>query len=302
VSATAPAGLALGPLLFHWPAAKRRDFYLRIADEAPVDTVYLGEVVCSKRESTFEPHFDAVVERLRAAGKEVVLSTLALVTTRREVERIGELAARGLALEANDVAALQVLADRPHVIGPYINVFNEGARDFLIARGAMRVVLPVEIPGTSIAAVAGGGAQTEVQVFGRQPLSVAMRCYHARAHDRSKDHCQLVCALDPDGMTAKTVDAVEILAINGTQTLTYGHVVLLAEIDALRRAGVSHFRLSPQDVDMVEVARLYRDVLDERRPVADATDALRSLTGAVPFVNGFFHGREGLAWAAAARR
>jgi len=33
--------LTLGPIPFHWSAEARRDFYARIADEAPVDTVYL---------------------------------------------------------------------------------------------------------------------------------------------------------------------------------------------------------------------------------------------------------------------
>jgi hypothetical protein len=58
-----------------------------------------------------------------------------------------------------------------------------------------------------------------VQAFGRQPLSVAMRCYHARAHNRSKDHCQLVCGLDSNGLTADTIDGAEILTINGIQFL-----------------------------------------------------------------------------------
>jgi collagenase-like PrtC family protease len=302
MNALAPARLTLGPLLYHWPARRRRDFYLRIADEAPVDTVYLGEVVCSKREPEFAPLRDEVIARLRAAGKEVVLSTLALVTTPAEVAAIAALAGGELLVEANDVAGVQLLAGRPHVVGPYINVFNEGARDFLAGHGAVRIVLPVEMPAKSIGIVAGGGGgggvEFEVQVFGRQPLSVAMRCYHARAHERSKDHCQLVCGLDSDGMTARTIDGTDILTINGTQTLTHGHAVLLAELDELRSAGVRHFRLSPQDLDMVRVAGLYREVLERCREPGEALAALRALTGDVPFVNGFLHGREGLAWTA----
>jgi collagenase-like PrtC family protease len=298
MSARAPAQLTLGPLLYHWPAHKRRDFYLRIADEAPVDIVYLGEVVCSKREPDFAPFQQEVIDRLRAAGKQVVVSTLALVTTRCEVEAISELVASGAMIEANDVACEQMLGGAPHVVGPYINVFNEGARDFLIGRGAVRIVLPVEIPARSIRIVAGGELRTdfEVQVFGRQPLSVAMRCYHARAHNRTKDHCQLVCGLDSDGLTANTIDGAEILTINGTQTLTHGHVVLLAELDMLRECGVRHFRLSPQDLDMVRVAGLYREVLEGRRDAPDAVQALRPITGDTPFVNGFMHGRKGLEW------
>ncbi|MCC7464151.1 MAG: U32 family peptidase [Gammaproteobacteria bacterium] len=298
MNARPPARLTLGPLLFHWPARKRRDFYLRIADEAPVDTVYLGEVVCSKRESEFAAAHAGVIERLRAAGKEVVLSTLALVTTPAEVAAIRALTDEQLLVEANDVATVQLLGGRPFVVGPYINVFNEGARDFLLGRGAVRIVLPVEMPAKSIAVVAGADtrAEYEVQVFGRQPLSVAMRCYHARAHQRTKDHCQLVCGLDPDGLTARTIDGSDILTVNGTQTLTHGHAVLLAELAALRASGVRHFRLSPQDLDMVRVATLYRDVLDARCAAPEALALLRTLTGTVPYINGFLQGRAGLAW------
>lgn len=297
---TAAAGgrLTLGPLLFHWPAHRRRDFYFQIADEAPVDVVYVGEVVCSKRESTFAPNFEEVIDRLRKAGKEVVVSTLALVTSPREIEHLAELAAGGLLVESNDVACLRILAGRPHVVGPYVNVFNEGSRDFLVRHGATRIVLPIEIPATSIRTVAGTGGPTEfeLQVFGRQPLSVAMRCYHARAHNRTKDHCQLVCGLDADGLTAATVDGIDILTVNGTQTLTHGHCVLLHELSTLSDFGVSHFRLSPHDVDMVRVARLYRDVLDGHCEEQSAVDALRNLVEPTPLINGFLHGREGMAW------
>ena len=116
MSARPPARLTLGPLLFHWPARKRRDFYLRIADEAPVDTVYLGEVVCSKRDSEFAGVRDEVIERLRAAGKEVVLSTLALVTTPAEVEAIRAVAGGELLVEANDVAV--TTQTPPHRVCP----------------------------------------------------------------------------------------------------------------------------------------------------------------------------------------
>ncbi len=298
MSTRASAQLTLGPLLFHWPATKRRDFYLRIADEAPVDIVYLGEVVCSKREASFEPFLDEVAERLKSAGKTVVLSTLALVTSKREVAAIRERVARGWLLEANDVACVQILGRAAHVVGPYINVVNEAARDFLRSRGAIRIALPVELPAASICTIAAtsGATSIEVHTFGRQPLSVAMRCYHARSHNLTKDHCQLVCSLDADGLTAATVDGMDILTINGTQTLSHGYGVLLAELASLRDAGVTHFRLSPHDIDMVRVAEIYRDVLDGRQYASDALQALRHVAGNAPFINGFMHGREGMAW------
>lgn len=287
--------LTLGPLLFHWTAERRRDFYFRIADEADVDCVYVGEVVCSKREPFFEPYVDQVVERLERAGKQVVRSTLAMMTLDREVAAARALGESGALLEANDVASLRVLSGRPHVVGPYINVFNEGARDFLIADGAVRIVLPVEVTAKSVRVLAGRPIETELLVFGRQPLSVAMRCYHARSHGLTKDACQFVCGLDADGLAADTLDGNALLTVNGTQTLSNGYLVLLRELAALRTMGVTHFRLSPQDIDMVAVARIFRSVLTEQQPADRAETALRDLTRDTVWQNGFLHGREGLA-------
>ncbi len=293
---TARGKLTLGPLLFHWTAQKRRDFYFRIADEADLDCVYLGEVVCSKRDPFFEPHIEAVVERLTAAGKQVVRSTLAMMTLDREVAAARALAQTGVLVEANDVACLSEVAGRPHVVGPYINVFNEGACDVLIDGGAVRIVLPVEMTKSAVRVLAGRAGETEMLVFGRQPLAVAMRCYHARSHGLTKDGCQFVCGLDPDGLPADTIDGQALLTVNGTQTLSNGYLVLLDELGELRAMGVTHFRLSPQDMDMVAVARIHRAVLDGQRGTAEAMTQLRQLTGSIPWQNGFLHGREGLAW------
>ena len=295
---TLDSRLTLGPLFFHWPAEKRRDFYFRIADEAPVDCVYLGEVVCSKREVFFEDFFPLVADRLRRAGKEVILSTLAMVTSDREMSAVRSSVEDGFMIEANDVACLGALQGRPHVIGPFINVFNESTRDFLIRNKAKRIVLPVEISAAAIGIVAGetSAVETEVMVFGRQPLSVAMRCYHARSHGLNKDSCQFVCSFDADGLPADTIDGQPIMTVNGTQTMSHGYVVHFHELAQLQKLGVSHFRLSPQDVDMVQVAKLYRDVLDKKCTPEAAIARLKTLTASVPFINGFMLAREGLAW------
>ena len=330
------SALTLGPLLFHWAAEKRRDFYFRIADEADVDVVYLGEVACSKREPFFEPYQEAVIKRLQKAGKQVVLSTLAMVTTPREMKSIKEKAKSGFLIEANDVAAVQVLAKTPFVVGPFINVLNEGARDYLVRLGAKRIVFASELSGEAIGKLvtsncvipAKAGIQrrasasrmthishghatldprlhgddttvpleTEVQVFGRQPLSVSMRCYAARAYGRNKDSCQFSCSLDPDGLSTGTIDGQPILTVFGTGTMSHGYVVLLRELKKMQKQGVSHFRLSPQNVDMMRVAALFRAVLDGKEDPDSTQSLLRKITGSVPFINGFFYAREGLAW------
>jgi O2-independent ubiquinone biosynthesis protein UbiV len=293
---SAKAQLTLGPLLYHWDAEKRRDFYFKIADEAPVDCVYLGEVICSKREPYFEEYFYPVADRLRSAGKQVVISTNALVTSSREMADIRKHASEDAVVEANDVACLQSLHGKPHVIGPFVNVFNEGAREFVLRNGAFRIVLPVEAPATSIKVLANTPAEIEVMVFGRQTLSVAMRCYHARSHGLTKDSCQFVCGLDPNGLSATTVTGEDLLTISGTSTQSHGYVVLLDELEALRKMGVTHFRVSPQHMDMVAVTSIYRDVLDGKRTPKEAEAHLLQLSDDIPFVNGFYYAREGLTW------
>ncbi|MBI4969919.1 MAG: U32 family peptidase [Rhodospirillales bacterium] len=296
------AALSLGPLLFHWTAETRRDFYFRIADEADVATVHLGEVVCSKRAPFFDPHLPEVAERLSRSGKEVVFSTLALVTGEREMAMVRGLAEMGHMVEANDVAAIQVLAGRPHAIGPFINLFNEDTLRTFARLGAVRAATHPELPADTIAklAKARGALEIEVTVFGRLALSVSARCYHARAHGLAKDSCQYVCGNDADGKPVETLDHQPILAVNGTQTMSHGYVNLLGELAALRAMGVTRFRLSPQALDMVAVAALYREALDGRIGADDAQAKLRSLAGPVPFIDGYYQGREGLAWSEAA--
>jgi collagenase-like PrtC family protease len=291
-------GLTLGPLLFHWPAKKRRDFYARIADEAPVDCVHLGEVVCSKRAPFSEAELPSIAERLRAAGKQVVLSTLAMVTSERELEAVRANCEAGFLVEANDVSCLRALAGRPHVVGPLINMFNEGSFAWLVRQGAIRVAPPPEVSAAGLGALAAqaGAVDIEATVFGRHTLSVSARCYHARSRGLHKDNCQYVCEEDPDGLAVQTLDGQDIVAINGIATMSHGYAVLLRELPDLIGRGVRRFRLSPQEVDMVAVARAYRDTLDQRLDAEEAMHRLAALTGTVPPINGYMHGREGLAW------
>ena len=202
-------------------------------------------------------------------------------------------AAPDLTIEANDISGAALLAGRPHVVGPFVNVYNEGTLDYLARNGAERVVLPCELPASALPALVAGPAELEVQVFGRLPLALSARCYHARAHDLHKDGCRYVCEQDPDGMDLETLDGDGFLAVNGTQTLSYGVCSLLGELDALRDLGIGWFRLWPHSVDMVAVAEAFRAVLDGRDDVAAAGARLSELVAFAPFSNGFYHGQEG---------
>jgi O2-independent ubiquinone biosynthesis protein UbiV len=290
--------LTLGPLLFNWPADTWRDFYFRIADESCYDCVYLGEVVCSKRMPFVAAETVAVIERLERAGKQVVQSSLALVLGTREAQAVQSFARRAACIEVNDIAALAEIRGRAHVIGPFVNVYNEAALDVLAGDGATRICLTPELPRESIALLAGAaraaGVELEVFVYGRLPLALSARCYHARAYGLDKEHCQFVCARDPDGLPVSTLDDEAFLAVNGTQTLSYSCVNLLHEVPLLVSMGVSHFRVSPHSRNMVEIASWYRRVLDGVVAPSEAGYAIAELSFDAPFANGFFHGVEGV--------
>ncbi|MFD0391594.1 U32 family peptidase [Tistrella bauzanensis] len=242
--------------------------------------VHLGEVVCAKRMPFIDPHLPAIIDRLRRAGKQVVISTLALVQGARETALVRDLTASDdWLIEANDMSAIHGLSGRPHVVGPHVNVYNPASLACLAALGAVRVCLPAELPMAGIAALAAarGAVAIEVQVFGRAPLAISARCYHARAHGLHKDGCRYVCGQDPDGMPVDTVDGQPFLAVNGLQTLSHGCLELSGWIDDLRTAGVTGFRLSPHSVDMVAVAGIYRAVIDGRMAGSDAAASIRPL-------------------------
>jgi collagenase-like PrtC family protease len=109
--------LTLGPNLFNWAPERWRDFYFRIADEAPVSVVYLGETICSKRAPLYSDYYEAVSERLRAAGKAVVHSTLGETASRVDRRLVSEVCGKTPDLvEANDASAAFHLRGRPHCI------------------------------------------------------------------------------------------------------------------------------------------------------------------------------------------
>jgi collagenase-like PrtC family protease len=290
--------LTIAPILFHWSAEQKLDFYARIADEAPVDVVYLGEVICSKRTPFFEKHYDEVAERLTRAGKTVVFSTLAEVMLKRERNMIaGFCNLEDYELEINDSSALWHLDDKPYRVGSLMNVYNEDTMAYLVAKGATHFSLPAELPRDSVAILAARakelGVTTEVQVFGRVSLALSARCYHARAHGRIKDNCQFVCEEDMDGMPLNTLDKEEFLTVNGIQTLSHSYLNLLDDLDDMKEMGITHFRLVPHTQDMVAVANIFRDALDNTVSTQEASINLAALDIPAPFSNGFWYGQPG---------
>ncbi|MCW9043009.1 MAG: U32 family peptidase [Pseudopelagicola sp.] len=296
--------LTVAPNPFFWNLETTKDFY-RALSKTPVSRVVVGELVCSKRLPFIQDAFPEAVETLVEAGKSVALTTLALITLKRERKQTADLFDAGMIVEISDLSALRHLPQgQPFWVGPLVNVYNEGTLRWLAAQGAERVCLPPELPIESVRRLAQVGAECGVAIevwgHGRAPLAISARCYHARLHDRIKDNCQFVCGDDPDGRDVDTLDAQKFLVANGVQTLSHATTSMVRHCDLLREAGVSALRLSPQSQHFVEICEGYAAVLEG---VRDAEDFARDLVQLVPdgqLADGFLTGICGADWSGAA--
>jgi O2-independent ubiquinone biosynthesis protein UbiV len=265
--------LSVGPILYLWPRKQALDFYAALC-EAPVDIVYLGEVVCSKRRLLQRSDWIEVVRALRNSGKEVVFSTLALIEAESELAALSRIVRESDGLvEANDFAAVEALEGRAFVAGPHLNVYNPAALAVLARRGARRWAAPVEAPLQNIASLAASrptGLEVEMFAYGRLPLAFSARCFTARAQQRSKDDCEFVCGAHPDGVTLYTREDRPFLCLNGVQTQSAAVQNLLSAVPSLRAAGVDIVRLSPQSRGFFEVVRAFRDAVNGLEATAPA--------------------------------
>lgn len=291
-----PISLSLGPLLFNWPADRIRDFYRRIADEAPINDVYLGEVVCGKRQPLLQGALADAAERLESAGLRIIWSTYALPATPRERRLTAELAQGNGLLEANDMSAILDRSPAPFVAGPLLNIYSGPAAAELVGRGCVRICPNIELSLAAISSISRDcpGVEIELFGFGRAPLAISGRCAQARFAGLHKDSCRYVCDQHPDGMTVSTFEEAPFLAVNGVQTLSHGVQTIDVPVTALRAAGVTNVRLSPHAMDMVAVSRAFRDYLDGAISHDELQHRLRVAGPPGPLVSGYLHGAPGM--------
>jgi len=259
--------LTLGPLQYFWPREQVFAFY-RAAAAWPVDVFYLGETVCSKRRELRTRDWMMLAEELAASGREIVLSTLALLEAESELSSLMRLVRDGrFRIEANDMSAVQLLRERglPFIGGPTLNVYNHETLRLLREDGLQRLVLGVEHGRPLIEEFRASGAplpELEITAWGRLPLAFSARCFTARALDLAKDECGFRCLDYPDGLPLATRDGTPFLTINGIQVQTAGRCDLGPELEELRRAGIDLLRLYPQAEGMSDVVARFRDAVD----------------------------------------
>ena len=291
--------LTLGPLLYYWSREDTLAFYAEAATW-PVDGVYLGETVCSRRHLLRLADWLEVAAALRDAGKEVVLSTQTLIESESDLKALRKITANGeFKVEANEFGAVRLCAEAgvPFVAGPALNVYNPDTLALLHEAGALRWVPPVEMPQAMLKAMTvPKGMETELFAYGRLPLAFSARCFTARHYGLQKDDCQFRCIEHPDGLDLKTREDEVFLTMNGIQTQS-AHIHTLAhrmgEASAL---GVTALRLSPQSRQMGRVVGLFDALRRQAVAPMEAAAQLQRLMPGQP-CDGYWLGRPGLDYA-----
>lgn len=285
--------LSLGPVLFYWDRQKTLDFYADMASQ-PLDVIYLGETVCSKRRSMGLDDWIGLARDLAgASAAQVVLSGLTLVEAASELSALRRLCDNGeLLVEANDMGAVHYLSQKrlPFVGGPALNLYNGHALAELVGSGMIRWVPPVEMSGAMIRSARDqlerlDVAVPEIEIFayGHLPLAYSARCFTARAENRPKDDCQFCCQNYPEGIPLLSQEGEALFTINGIQTLSASVSNLLADYPALQASGAALLRLSPRAAGMTEVIAAFDAVRNGALPPF-----------AVEGCNGYWHGQPGM--------
>lgn len=258
---------SLGPVLWYWPQETLSAFY-QAAAKSDAEIIYLGESVCSKRRATKYNDWIAMAKDLAASGKQVVLSTLALLQSPSELAELKRYVDNGeFMIEASDFGAVTLAneAGLPFVAGHALNVYNAVTLELLLKMGMHRWCMPVELSRDWLINILDqcdergirGKFEVEVMSYGHLPLAYSARCFTARSENRSKDECQTCCINYPQGRLLDTQDGQQVFVLNGIQTMS-GHCYNLGNELRSMQGLVDIVRLSPQGIETLEIISQFR--------------------------------------------
>ena len=258
---------SLGPVLWYWPKPTLEAFYQQAANSS-ADVIYLGETVCSKRRATKTADWLDLARQLAGSGKQVVLSTLALVQAPSELTEVKRYVDNGeFLIEANDLGTVNMAAERklPFVAGHALNCYNAVTLKILLNQGMTRWCMPVELSRDWLINLLeqcqqlGIRERFEVEVlsYGHLPLAYSARCFTARSEDRPKDECETCCINYPNGRPVLSQEDQQVFVLNGIQTMS-GYVYNLGNELTAMQGLVDMVRLSPSGPETLALIDAFR--------------------------------------------
>lgn len=247
---------SLGPILYYWDQSRIATFYDKAAN-SEVDIIYLGETVCTKRRELKYQDWFNLARELSQSGKQIVLSTLALLEAPSELRELQKYIDNGdFLIEANDLAAIQLASEAkiPFVVGHAINCYNAQTLKILLKKGMVRWCMPVELSKDWLVNILlacddlniSGQFEVEVFAYGHMPLAYSARCFTARSENRSKEQCETCCIQYPNGKQVYSQDNHPLFVLNGIQTQS-GACYHLGNHQKSMLDIVDIVRLSPND-------------------------------------------------------
>ncbi|WP_269935749.1 U32 family peptidase [Serratia liquefaciens] len=273
---------ALGPVLYYWPKTEIESFYQQ-AVESSAEIIYLGESVCTKRREMKVGDWLTLAQEIARSGKQVVISTLALLQAPSELNELKRYVENGeFLIEANDLGTVNMAAERglPFVAGHALNCYNAYTLRLLHRQGMTRWCMPVELSRDWLAKLLaqcdelGFRQQFEVEVlsYGHLPLAYSARCFTARSENRAKDECETCCIKYPQGRMMRSQEQQQVFVLNGIQTMS-GYCYNLGNELSSMQGLVDIVRLSPQSEETLTLVDRFRANEQGAQPMALADKA-----------------------------
>ncbi|NBM01809.1 U32 family peptidase [Proteus sp. G2671] len=267
---------ALGSVLYYWQKETLETFYEK-AKQCDADIIYLGETVCSKRREIKPQDWINLAKEVAKSGKQVVLSTLALLQAPSELKEIAKLVDNGeFLVEAHDFGVINILYERnlPFVAGHGLNCYNAYALRLLYKQGMIRWCMPVELSREWLnnlliqceELAIRDKFEVEVLAYGHLPLAYSARCFTARSENRSKDDCETCCQKYPQGREVLSQENQQVFVLNGIQTQS-GYCYNLGNDLASMAGLVDIIRLSPESDTIFDTLQQFRQNEQGQQPL-----------------------------------